>query len=173
MANSRADEGLEFVKANSWDVAELDSASKGAHVVFLNTDLDDPNFKWVMDIFWREAYKKAFGSFATNLDKEGSLILWTFPMSYSAERTLWSSVRDNLGDAMHGVLLDPGRYDERSVWAISEYTSFQDVKLRREVYKAGGLAVDISSPSVYYRQSLPVIDLVYKRQDSYHSRHSF
>ena len=72
--------------------------------------------------------RQYFGCFATNPDKEGSLTLGTFPMSNSAERIPWTSVRDNLGDAVNGLLLHPGRYDKRTVWAISKHPNFQDVK---------------------------------------------
>ena len=85
------------------------------------------NVGWAMDIFWMETYGKAFGGFATIPDKEGFLTLRTFPMSNNPERIPWSSVRDDLGDAVHGVFLDPKRYDKKTVWAISEYASFQEV----------------------------------------------
>lgn len=85
------------------------------------------NIGWAMDIFWMETYGKAFGGFATIPDKEGFLTLGTFPMPNSPERIPWSSVRDDFGDAVHGVLLHPVTYDKRTIWAISEYTGFQDV----------------------------------------------
>ncbi|KAH6873445.1 hypothetical protein B0T10DRAFT_522540 [Thelonectria olida] len=81
------------------------------------------NIGWAMDIFWMETYGKAFGGFATIPDKEGFLTLRLFPMV----RQPWTSVRDDYGDIVHGVLLDPSKHDRNIVWALSDHTTFQDV----------------------------------------------
>ncbi|CAH0020081.1 unnamed protein product [Clonostachys rhizophaga] len=83
------------------------------------------NIGWAMDIFWMETYGKAFGGFATIPDKEGYLTLKIFPMPNN--RIPWTSVRDDYGDVVHAVLLNPAKYDKRTIWAISDYTSLQDV----------------------------------------------
>ncbi|KAK2796751.1 hypothetical protein FQN50_009432 [Emmonsiellopsis sp. PD_5] len=81
------------------------------------------NIGWAIDIFWMEAYCKAFGGFATIPDKEGFLTLRLFPM-----RTIpWTSVKDDYGDAVHAVLLSPEKYDNRTIWAVSEIMTFEDV----------------------------------------------
>ncbi|KAL6415619.1 hypothetical protein AUP68_02185 [Ilyonectria robusta] len=85
------------------------------------------NIGWAMDIFWMEAYGKAFGGFATIPDSEGFLTLKLFPMPNQPERIPWTSVRDDYGDAVHAVFLDPTSYDKRTIWAISDYMGFQDV----------------------------------------------
>ncbi|KAI3571492.1 hypothetical protein IWW34DRAFT_897958 [Fusarium oxysporum f. sp. albedinis] len=85
--------------------------------------LVEVNLGWAMDIFWMETYGKAFGGFATIPDKDGFLTLRLFPM----ERVPWSSVRDDYGDVVHGVLLDPSTYNGQEIWAISDHTTFQDV----------------------------------------------
>jgi nucleoside-diphosphate-sugar epimerase len=85
------------------------------------------NCGWAMDIFFMEAYAKAFGGFATIPDSEGFLSLKVFPMSNDPEQIPWTSVRDDYGDAVHAVLLDPPKYANRIIWAISEATSLQDV----------------------------------------------
>lgn len=85
------------------------------------------NLGWAMDIMWMETYGKAFGGFATIPEKEGFLTLRTFPMSNNLERIPWTSVVDDYGDAVHAVLIAPEKYDRRSIWAISDYCSFQDV----------------------------------------------
>jgi hypothetical protein len=81
------------------------------------------NIGWAMDIFWMETYGKAFGGFATIPDSEGFLTLKLFPMA----KTPWTSVWDDYGDAVHAVLLDPTRYNNRTIWAISDVASFEDV----------------------------------------------
>ncbi|KAI8685238.1 NmrA domain-containing protein [Fusarium keratoplasticum] len=85
------------------------------------------NIGWAMDIFWMETYGKAFGGFATIPDREGFLTLKIFPMTNNPERIPWTSVRDDYGDAVHAVFLNPKKYDKKTIWAISDYTSFQDV----------------------------------------------
>lgn len=85
------------------------------------------NAGWAMDIFFMETYGKAFGGFATIPDAEGFLSLKTFAMGNEPERIPWSSVRDDYGDAVHAVFLDPSKYADRIIWAISEATSFQHV----------------------------------------------
>ncbi|PGH15168.1 hypothetical protein AJ79_02533 [Helicocarpus griseus UAMH5409] len=81
------------------------------------------NIGWAMDIFWMEAYGKAFGGFATIPDKEGFLTLRIFPM----EIIPWTSVKDDYGDAVHAVLLSPKDYNNRTIWAISNCMGFGDV----------------------------------------------
>ncbi|PLN84632.1 NAD(P)-binding protein [Aspergillus taichungensis] len=85
------------------------------------------NAGWAMDIFFMETYGKAFGGFATIPDAEGFLSLKTFAMGNDPERIPWSSVRDDYGDAVHAVFLDPAKYADRIIWAISEAVSFQHV----------------------------------------------
>jgi hypothetical protein len=85
------------------------------------------NIGWAMDIFWMETYGRAFGGFATIPDKDGFLTLKIFPMSNNPERIPWTSVKDDYGDAVHGVFLDPQQWDGKIVWAISDITSFQNV----------------------------------------------
>jgi hypothetical protein len=81
------------------------------------------NMGWAMDIFWMETYGRAFGGFATIPDSEGFLTLKLFPMA----KAPWTSVRDDYGDAVHAVLLEPTRYKDRTIWAISDVSSFQQV----------------------------------------------
>ncbi|CAG8888644.1 unnamed protein product [Penicillium egyptiacum] len=85
------------------------------------------NAGWAMDVFFMETYAKAFGGFATIPDAEGFLSLKVFPMGNDPEKIPWTSVRDDYGDAVHAVLLDPSKYANRIIWAISEAAGFQDV----------------------------------------------
>ncbi|PKY02457.1 NAD(P)-binding protein [Aspergillus campestris IBT 28561] len=85
------------------------------------------NAGWAMDIFFMETYGKAFGGFATIPDAEGFLSLKTFSMGNDPERIPWSSVKDDYGDAVHAVFLDPAKYADRIIWAISEAVGFQHV----------------------------------------------
>lgn len=85
------------------------------------------NIGWAMDICFMETYGKAFGGFATIPDSEGYLSLNIFPMTNNPERIPWTSVRDDYGDAVHAVFLDPPRYANRTIWAISDAIGFQQV----------------------------------------------
>jgi hypothetical protein len=81
------------------------------------------NCGWAMDIFFMETYANAFGGFATIPDSEGFLSLKIFPM----ELIPWTSVGDDYGDAVHAVFLEPSKYANHIIWAISDVASFQDV----------------------------------------------
>ncbi|KAJ5920147.1 hypothetical protein N7516_011005 [Penicillium verrucosum] len=85
------------------------------------------NSGWAMDILFMETYANAFGGFATIPDSEGFLSLKVFPMSNDTGLIPWTSVRDDYGDAVHAVFLEPSKYANRIIWAISEAASFQDV----------------------------------------------
>ncbi|KAF9891328.1 hypothetical protein FE257_004183 [Aspergillus nanangensis] len=88
------------------------------------------NIGWAMDICFMETYGKAFGGFATIPDSEGFLSLKIFPMTTKdndAEPIPWTSVRDDYGDAVHAVFLDPPKYSNRIIWAISDAVGFQTV----------------------------------------------
>lgn len=74
-----------------------------------------------------ETYGKAFGGFATIPDSEGFLSLKIFPMTNNPERIPWTSVRDDYGDAVHAVFLEPAKYSGRTIWAISNTIGFQQV----------------------------------------------
>ncbi|KAJ6186916.1 hypothetical protein N7519_001824 [Penicillium mononematosum] len=85
------------------------------------------NSGWAMDILFMETYANAFGGFATIPDSEGFLSLKIFPVGNDPEMIPWTSVRDDYGDAVHAVLLEPSKYANRIIWAISEVAGFQDV----------------------------------------------
>lgn len=71
---------------------------------------------WALEIFWMRAYAEAFGGFAMVRDEEGFLTLNVPPMGNEPEGGVpWTAVEDDYGDAVHGVLLDPRRWDGRTV----------------------------------------------------------
>ncbi|KAB2574163.1 NmrA-like family domain-containing protein 1 [Lasiodiplodia theobromae] len=82
---------------------------------------------WALEIFWMRTYAEAFGGFAMVRDEEGFLTLHVPPMGNAPESVPWTAVEDDYGDAVHGVLLDPRRWDGRTVWAVSECRSFEEV----------------------------------------------
>ncbi|CAH0051504.1 unnamed protein product [Clonostachys solani] len=83
------------------------------------------NVGWMMENFWNPAYEKAFGGFARLEDSEGSLTIHLFPMGNTPESTPFTSVRDDYGDIVHGVFVDPEPWDKQTVWAVSQPLSFQ------------------------------------------------
>jgi uncharacterized protein YbjT (DUF2867 family) len=85
------------------------------------------NSAWAMEVFFMEAYAKAFGGFATVQDADGYLTLKIPPMGGSLESTPWTSASDDYGDAVHGVFCDPEQWDGQTIWAVSQELSFQEV----------------------------------------------
>ncbi|KOS36730.1 hypothetical protein ACN38_g12508 [Penicillium nordicum] len=83
------------------------------------------NVGWMMENFWNPAYEIAFGGFARLEDSEGYLTIHLFPMGNAPESTPFTSVRDDYGDIVHGVFLDPETWDKQTVWAVSQPLSFQ------------------------------------------------
>ncbi|KAJ4189382.1 hypothetical protein NW755_006201 [Fusarium falciforme] len=83
------------------------------------------NVGWMMENFWNPAYEKAFGGFARLEDSEGYLTIHLFPMGNTPESTPFTSVRDDYGDIVHGVFVDPESWDKQTVWAVSQPLSFQ------------------------------------------------
>ncbi|CAG8888526.1 unnamed protein product [Penicillium egyptiacum] len=83
------------------------------------------NVGWMMENFWNPAYEKAFGGFARLEDPASYLTIDLFPIGNTPESTPFTSVRDDYGDIVHGVFLDPGSWDKQTVWAVSQPLSFQ------------------------------------------------
>lgn len=83
------------------------------------------NVGWMMENFWNPAYEKAFGGFARLEDSEGYLTINLFAMGNTPESTPFTSVRDDYGDIVHGVFVDPEPWHQQTVWAVSQPLGFQ------------------------------------------------
>lgn len=85
------------------------------------------NVGWMMENFWNPAYEKPFGGFARVLDSEGYRTLRLFAFPNTPSSVPLTSIRDDYGDIVHGVFLDPLAWDGQVVWAVSDPISFQQV----------------------------------------------
>ncbi|KAH6873407.1 hypothetical protein B0T10DRAFT_588772 [Thelonectria olida] len=83
------------------------------------------NAGWALENFEKELYRVAFGGFHTFPDDEGNLTLKVFPMGNDPEIVPWTAVRDDYGDQVHAVFLDPARYNGGTYWLLSDPQSFQ------------------------------------------------
>lgn len=91
------------------------------------------NVGWKMENFWDPVYEKPFGGFARVRDSDGYLTLKLFTFGKRPEPTPFTSVKDDYGDIVHGVFLNPEKWNRQTVWAISDPMTFQQVA---EVYNA-------------------------------------
>lgn len=85
------------------------------------------NVGWMMENFWNQSYEQAFGGFARVKDQDGFLTIRLFAMGNDPESTPWTAVRDDYGDIVHGVFLEPEKWNGQVIWAISDPISFQEV----------------------------------------------
>lgn len=85
------------------------------------------NLGWALEIFWLDTYVKAFGGLARQPDDEGFLTLKLPPMGNDPELVPWTAVEHDYGDAVHGVFVDPAPWAGKTVWAVSDPRSFQDL----------------------------------------------
>ncbi|KAI8670466.1 NmrA domain-containing protein [Fusarium keratoplasticum] len=85
------------------------------------------NLGWVLEVFWLDTYVDAFGGLAKKPDEEGFLSLKVPPMGNDPEVVPWTAVEHDYGDAVLGVFIDPEPWADKTVWAISDPRSFQDL----------------------------------------------
>ncbi|CAI6073524.1 unnamed protein product, partial [Clonostachys chloroleuca] len=85
------------------------------------------NLGWVLEVFWLDTYVDAFGGLAQRPDEEGFLSLKVPPMGNDPEVVPWTAVEHDYGDAVLGVFVDPEPWDGKTVWAVSDPRSFQDL----------------------------------------------
>lgn len=58
------------------------------------------------------------------VDSEGYLTMKTPPMGNDPESVPWLAAADDYGDIVHGVLLDPPKWNGKRVDAVSESLGF-------------------------------------------------
>lgn len=85
------------------------------------------NLGWVLEVFWLPTYVDAFGGLAQRPDEGGFLSLKVPPMGNDPELVPWTAVEHDYGDAVLGVFMDPEPWAGKTVWAVSDPRSFQDL----------------------------------------------
>lgn len=81
---------------------------------------------WFLENYLDSAYAGIFGGFPLVKDDEGFLT-YRIPIWGGYEDTPWISVTDDLGDIVHGIFLNPDRWNGRLVQANGDIASFGDI----------------------------------------------
>ncbi|KAK5801375.1 hypothetical protein VI817_003587 [Penicillium citrinum] len=81
-----------------------------------------------MECWTAEPFCETWGGFPLVPKDTGELVLAVPPYGGDG-RMPWVSVQDDFGDIVHGILLDPVKYDKGRVQAISSLITFQDLAL--------------------------------------------
>ncbi|KAJ5192828.1 hypothetical protein N7449_008970 [Penicillium cf. viridicatum] len=79
-----------------------------------------------MECWTFEPFCETWGGFPLAPKENGDIVL-AMPPYGGDGRMPWVSVQDDFGDIVHGILLDPVRYDKRRVQAISTLVVFEDM----------------------------------------------
>ncbi|OOF90612.1 hypothetical protein ASPCADRAFT_178837 [Aspergillus carbonarius ITEM 5010] len=77
---------------------------------------------WFMENWLEPSYADLFGGFPLVPDSDGYLTYKT-PLWGGKEDFPWISMTDDFGDLVHGVFLNPGRWNRRVVQGVSEVVS--------------------------------------------------
>ena len=72
------------------------------------------------------SFVEDFGGFPFHQDEEGYLTFRSAPLG-GREEVPWVCVDEDFGDVVHGIFLNPMRWNQRMVQAVSEILSFGDV----------------------------------------------
>lgn len=81
---------------------------------------------WYLENLLDPEYANIFGGFPQNVDAEGYLTFRT-PIWGGDDRVPWISVADDLGDIVHGIFLNPRRWNGRLVQGTGAISSFADL----------------------------------------------
>ncbi|KAK4904157.1 hypothetical protein LTR66_017937 [Elasticomyces elasticus] len=81
---------------------------------------------WFLENFLAKEVAPVFGGFPHIPDNEGYL---TFRVPYwgGEENVPWLSISDDFGDIVHGVFLDPIRWNGHFVHGVSDIRTFEDI----------------------------------------------
>ncbi|KAF4973693.1 hypothetical protein FSARC_82 [Fusarium sarcochroum] len=82
---------------------------------------------WFLGNAFDPKYTAAFGGFATTKDADGYLTYRVPAMGNKPESVPWLAVAEDYGDFVHGVFLDPERWNKRYVHGVSESASFAEL----------------------------------------------
>ncbi|KAJ5974911.1 Cytochrome P450 [Penicillium waksmanii] len=81
---------------------------------------------WYMEDFLMPSFYQGFGGFPFNKDSEGQLTLRS-PLIGGGENVPWICIEEDFGDLVHGIFLNPLRWNRRTVQAVGDIQSFADV----------------------------------------------
>lgn len=82
---------------------------------------------WFLENATDPKYTYAFGGFATTPDADGYLTYRVPAMGDDPESVPWLAARDDYGDFVHGVFLDPHRWDHQRIHGVSDSASFAEL----------------------------------------------
>ncbi|WAO92333.1 NmrA domain-containing protein [Fusarium falciforme] len=82
---------------------------------------------WFLENAFDPKYTAAFGGFATIPDAERFLTYRVPAMGNDPESVPWLAVADDYGDFVHGVFLDPERWNRQYIHGVSESASFAEL----------------------------------------------
>ncbi|CAG9994362.1 unnamed protein product [Clonostachys byssicola] len=82
---------------------------------------------WFLENSFDPKYAASFGGFAMIKDDDGFYTWKTPPMGNDPESVPFLAVADDYGDFVHGVFLNPQKWDRKYVHGVSESLSFTDM----------------------------------------------
>ncbi|KAJ5630180.1 hypothetical protein N7528_003837 [Penicillium herquei] len=85
------------------------------------------NAGWFLENSFDPKYVQSFGGFATSVDDEGFFTWKTPPMGNVPESVPWLAVADDYGDMVHGVFLEPERWNCQYIDGVSESVGFAEL----------------------------------------------
>ena len=141
-----------------WDIEQEARANKAF------TTVTACNAGWYFENFRIPELAQAFGGFPFFEDKEGYMT-WNMPHWGGPERVPWISVADDYGDMVHGVFLNPEKWNGRALQGVSDIASFEALvgEFERGMY---ALRYNLDSGSLVGRTSADVIWRASIRQKS-------
>lgn len=80
----------------------------------------------LMECWTNDDFCRAWGGFPWHKKADGKVVL-SMPPYGGDGRMPWISLQDDLGDIVHGIFLEPGRYDKKQVQAISQIICAEDM----------------------------------------------
>ncbi|EPS25865.1 NmrA-like family domain-containing oxidoreductase himF [Penicillium oxalicum] len=81
---------------------------------------------WYMEDFLMPSFYQGFGGFPFNPDDEGYLTFQS-PLIGGREDVPWISMEDDFGDLVHGIFLNPMRWNRRTVQAVGDIVPFDQI----------------------------------------------
>lgn len=82
---------------------------------------------WFFENSFDPKYVASFGGFAGLKDEDGYLTWKTPCMSNDPEGTPFLAVADDYGDFVHGVFLEPEKWNKRYIHGVSDILSFTEM----------------------------------------------
>jgi len=79
-----------------------------------------------MEDFLMPSFYQGFGGFPFNKDSEGQLTLRS-PLIGGAENVPWICMEEDFGDLVHGIFLNPLRWNRRTVQAVGDIQSWAEI----------------------------------------------